>query len=86
MQLDVFVEFPQAELVQVLYVPLQPGLNNSLAANMLSNNKNSNIQKPPEFIFCYVLLANRLILYWNKTKTADDGVIYQAPWRWKTEA
>lgn len=72
MQLDVFVEFPQAELVQVLYVPLQPGLNNSLAANMLSNNKNSNIQKPPEFLFCYVLLANRLILYWNKTKTAQS--------------
>ena len=72
MQLDVFVEFPQAELVQVLYVPLQPGLNNSLAANMLSNNKNSNIQKTTEFIFCYVLLANRLILYWNKTKTAQS--------------
>ena len=72
MQLDVFVELPQAELVQVLYVPLQPGLNNSLAANMLSNNKSSNIQEPPKFIFCYVLLASRLILSLYKIKTAQS--------------
>lgn len=39
---------------------------------MLSNNKSSNIQEPPKFIFCYVLLANRLILSLYKIKTAQS--------------